>query len=160
MIWRVWNMYLYCFSKSYYFFCIRTETLYQYCFCICTVLLYRYCFPVLWYLLNYYLTPTLNCYYLTPVWYHLSPTILNTWHTWLIIITYGNDDLISWHTLIYPVQHVLIIHLTCSCLFPYTSNYLVNYKNDNLHRDGRNWWILVWCYVYSGRRTDDFCWMS
>ena len=82
---------------------------------------------------------TLACYYMTPVWYHLSPVILNTWHTWLIIITYRNDDLISWHALICSSTHILIIHLACSCSFPYIDNYRINYKKDNLHREGRNW---------------------
>jgi len=91
------------FSKTVSFSCIHTEPLYRYCFlvfilipCISTVILsaYRSLVPVLfsyivisfmfttWHAITCLLIPA--CYHLTPVWYHLSPTMPDTW---LIIIT-------------------------------------------------------------------------
>jgi len=108
------------FSKNCTFSCIHTDPLYRYRFpvfvpisCLGTVFLYsyrspyRYYFPVLRYTIvisTMIITPA--CYYLTLVWFHLSPA---TWYitTWLVIIIFWESNLAFLYYIQWPVSLVL-----------------------------------------------------
>ena len=62
--------------------------------------------------------------------------------------------IISWYILVQSVlliQCLLMIHLTCFCSFPYTDNYLINHKKDNLYPVREKWWtsiVVLFTMVY------------
>jgi len=100
-----------------------------------TIFLYR----LSWFHLTcYYLTPSpimltlitiLSCYHLTSDMIYLTLIIITitgmmTWHLVLVLIYSSSNRT--------PHTPVLLILLTCSCSFPKSDNYLINYKKGQL----------------------------
>jgi len=118
--------------------------------CIGTIFLYSYWSPIsvlfsciVIYGNDIYCTYYLTCYYMTPDSYMQSPVMLDTYNYYhnMGMMTRHLD--ISWHTHTHPpVQYVhlipvLLTFLTCSCSFPYTDNYLINYKRPTYIGQGK-----------------------
>ena len=127
-LWRVWNLYLYCFSKLYHFpvfvpipfidtiflysywspisisfSCMGNDPLYRYFSCIVISIVLIIYHAITWHM-------TLTYYHLTPIWYHLSPDMPDIWP---IIITIREwwPDVLTYPDIFIPVQIVLLIHL-------------------------------------------------
>ena len=114
---RIVFLYSYWYPVSVPFFCIRTDLLYQHYFPVLCYTAVNICCVTTW-----HLTPT--CYHLTPVWYYLTfemllPDTCYAKYLTLVIITYGNDNLVylyipvhvySWYSWSAPThsRHLII----------------------------------------------------